>query len=486
MMGPITFRFLGVEKNVQEKTYWNDPVVDKLWLYNLHYFDDLNALNGELRQAWHLGIIERWINENPPGYGNGWEPYPLSLRIVNWITWTLREHILSPQATHSLAIQIRLLSKKLEYHLLGNHLWANAKALVFAGVFFDGPEALQWRTRGLKLIRRELDEQILMDGGHFERSPMYHAIVLADLLELLALSHVFPCALPDQDISVWHSTASRMLRWLAIMTHPDGDIALFNDSAFGVAPRLKTLAGWAQLLEVDVDLNLSGPLHALPESGYVRLQTAEAVLIADVGPIGPDYLPGHAHADTLSFELSLHDQRVIIDTGTSTYNVSSERLFQRGTAAHNTVIVDGQNSSEVWGSFRVARRARVHDVAWGNDIEFIWLRGAHDGYCRLPGRVTHWREWRLSGNALEIQDVLEGHPRIAEARLLIHPVIQVEKSSHSRVKLLAPRQSKHIEVVSEDLNLDSATWHPSFGETQSATRLRTLFSSNILTTRISW
>ena len=79
--------------------------------------------------------------------------------------------------------------------------------------------------------------------------------------------------------------------------------------------------------------------------------------LLDVAPVGPDYLPGHAHADTLSFELSLFGQRVLVNSGTSQYEAGPERSRQRGTAAHNTVIVDGHDSSEVWAGFRVARRA---------------------------------------------------------------------------------------------------------------------------------
>ena len=79
---------------------------------------------------------------------------------------------------------------------------------------------------------------------------------------------------------------------------------------------------------------------------------------ADVGEIGPDYRPGHAHADTLCFELSVFGQRLVVNSGTSEYGLGAERLRQRGTAAHSTVQIDGADSSEVWSGFRVARRAR--------------------------------------------------------------------------------------------------------------------------------
>nr|AIA14495.1 Unknown Function [uncultured bacterium] len=172
-LSPTRFRFLNAEREVLTQADWNAAGVDKLWLYNLHYFDDLNAADAGARSAWHRASIEKWIAENPPDTGNGWEPYTLSLRIVNWIKWALAGNALTPTALHSLAVQCRYLSRRLEYHLLGNHLFANAKALVFAGLFFEGPEADAWLRTGLDILRREVPEQVLPDGGHFERSPMY-------------------------------------------------------------------------------------------------------------------------------------------------------------------------------------------------------------------------------------------------------------------------------------------------------------------------
>src|SRR5262249_17975544 len=148
------------------------------------------------------------------------------------IKWVCSGHVPLEAAVHSLAVQARYLRRRLEYHLLGNHLLANAKALVFAGAFFDGDEALDWRATGLGILDRELSEQILADGGHFERSPMCHSIVLEDVLDLVALTRVFPSAAPREVVERWEAIARDMSRWLSAMCHPDGDIAFFNDAAF--------------------------------------------------------------------------------------------------------------------------------------------------------------------------------------------------------------------------------------------------------------
>ena len=142
------------------------------------------------------------------------------------------------------------------------------------------------------------------------------------------------------------------------MTHPDGRIAFFNDAAFAIACEPEALEAYANRLELAPISSPQTALTALTESGYLRLQLGSALALLDVAAIGPDYLPGHAHADTLSFELSLFGQRVLVNSGTSCYGISQERQRQRSTAAHNTVVIDAVDSSEVWSGFRVARRAK--------------------------------------------------------------------------------------------------------------------------------
>ncbi|MFZ4723499.1 MAG: heparinase II/III domain-containing protein, partial [Phycisphaerales bacterium] len=320
---PGTFRFLNVSHALSD-VGWDGDQVAKLWRYNQHYFEDLHGLGAEARTAWHHDLVARWIRDNPPARGTGWEPYPSSLRIVNWIKWAWQGQALSSEAVHSLAVQARWLTQRLEWHLLGNHLFVNAKALVFAGLFFEGPEADAWFEKGLHILRREVPEQILKDGGQFERSPMYHALALEDLLDLWNASRACAKALRPADAEWFRSQHDRiesMRRWLSAMTHPDGEIALFNDAAIGIAPSPAALEDYAGRLGfAPLAPEADGFTH-LEASGFIRVQQGPMVAMLDVGPIGPDYLPGHAHADTLSFELSLHGRRVLVNSGTSVYGI---------------------------------------------------------------------------------------------------------------------------------------------------------------------
>ncbi len=470
---------------------WDDPCVEKLWIYNLHYFDDLNAQDAASRLAWHRGLLLRWAQENPPGKGTGWDPYPASLRIVNWIKWVLTGNTLPPECLHSLAVQARWLAQRLECHLLGNHLFANAKALIFAGLFFDGEEAIGWLKKGWCILEREVPEQILPDGGQFERSPMYHALALEDILDLCNLTAAFP----DMISHPWTiltrdlpEIVGRMRRWLEVLSHPDGEISFFNDAAIGISPSPAELAAYAQRLGFPSHPAMPDGVIQLADSGYIRIQRGGMVALLDVAPVGPDYLPGHAHADTLSFELSLFGRRVFVNSGTSCYGDCAERLRQRGTAAHNTVVVDERDSSEVWGGFRVARRARPTDLKISQHGESVIISCAHDGYEKLK----YARKWLFGENELVVEESVSGRFRHAEARFHLHPSVTIhEKNTDSGegagvILQLSKGQKIHFSVEGGVLRKEAATWHPEFGRSEPSYCLSADFHGSLLCTRIRW
>ena len=459
--GEASFRFLNQVREVRTATDWNDPSRDKLWLYNLHYFDDLNSEGAAERLEWHASLIERWITENLPGHGNGWEPYPTSLRIVNWVKWLLAGHSPTPAMEASLANQVRWLARRLEHHILGNHLLANAKALIFAGQYFQGAEAEGWRRRGGRLLERQVDEQVLADGGHFERSPMYHHIVLEDLLDIANVLQSRGGEIPDY----LSRAIEEMAKWAEVMSHPDGDIAFFNDATFGIVPGKGPLESYASRLGLDWPERALGS-RLLAASGYARLEYGPWVALVDVAPVGPDYLPGHAHADTLSLELSVSGRRVLVNTGISEYGTGPERSRQRGTAAHNTVCLDGEDSSEVWAGFRVARRARVHDLRFDGDGARV--EAWHDGYRRLPGKPCHWRSVQLGESGLDIVDRVEGRgEHHAKGFFMFHPDVQVaalDEADGFRVELWGCEPMKLWVAGADSVWLeDGVAWHPEFG-----------------------
>lgn len=483
LIGVDTFRFLNVERRCVVPADWHPSDVSRLWRYHLHYFDDLNADGSETRADWHRHLLERWVRENPPGQVDSWEPYPLSRRIVNWVKWAMRGNTLPPDCHTSLAVQARWLSRCLEYALLGNHLLANAKALIHAGMYFEGTEAERWYRRGLGIILRQLREQVLADGGHFERSTMYHAQVLEDLLDLINLLRAYGREVPAE----LHQRVAPMSRWLHLMSHPDGEIAFFNDAAFDGAPRPAELDAYAGRLGLCPARSDDASVIVLESSGYARLAAGAAWLLCDCAPIGPDYLPGHAHADTLSFELSLASRRVFVNSGTSLYEVGDERMRQRGTAAHNSLVVDGQDSSEVWGGFRVARRAhaRLRHASTGIPAE---LEGSHDGYRRLPGSNEHVRRWVLDARSLQIHDQVSGRFTSARAVFHLHPEVRVHRRGSAELQLSLPDGAK-VQVMfagAASVEVRDGQWHPRFGVDVPNLCLVAELSGPDLTTRVCW
>jgi uncharacterized heparinase superfamily protein len=255
-----------------------------------------------------------------------------------------------------------------------------------------------------------------------------------------------------------------MSHWLKVISHPDGQFALFNDAAFDIAPSPKELERYAQRLRLYQDFRSCQNLESLLDSGYLRLQQGSAVIFLDIGVLGPDYLPGHAHADTLSFEWSVFNQRVLVNSGTSCYSLGAERLRQRSTPAHNTVVVNQQNSSEVWGSFRVAQRAKPFGLKVETDANLIKVTCAHDGFRRLPGKPIHWREWLFQSQELIIHDRLEGKFEEAVARFHFHPTIMLRPASEEiGVAQLLSGEPITWEIVGGVGHLESSTYHPQFG-----------------------
>lgn len=456
------FIFLNREVYFSEVNFWNDDNKSKLWLYNLHYFDDLNAVDFNKRLEIHLKLVHCWIKDNPPCYGNGWEPYPLSIRIVNWIKWSSKIENIDAIILNSIHQQSAALYQQIEYHILGNHIFANGKALIFSGCFFKGELCNKFLDKGLILIDRELPEQFLDDGGHFELTPMYHSIVLWDLLELIDLAKTSQNSKLLERLTRWESVARKALAWLKTMIHPDGGVSFFNDSAIGIAATPEQIFDYASRLGLESEIQKTS-LIVNRSSGYSRMVVGDFVCLVDHANIGPDYLPGHAHADSLSFELSVGKQRLFVNSGTSLYGVSKERLRQRSTSAHNTIVVNDQNSSEVWSGFRVARRAYSKLLDSGISNSGCYVKACHDGYMRLAGKVLHTRRIDVSEKQVVVCDNLKGLWHSAQAHYHLHPDVKVTVESENLL-LSCPDGEDFTLSCSDQLEVIESTWHPMFGE----------------------
>jgi uncharacterized heparinase superfamily protein len=463
-----TARFLNQTDSISSTSIWNEETKAKLWLYNLHYFDDLNAVDSEGRQQQQLDFIHRWIDQNPPISGNGWEPYTLSLRLVNLVKWCGRHKVDDQKIFISLLHQANALKQQCEYHILANHLFANAKALVFVGVFLGESLGKKYLDQGLQILKQEMNEQFLSDGAHFELSPMYHSVLLWDVLELIDLAVSTNNKALNLQLNKWKKIASGGVTWLSTMCHPDGDISFFNDAASGIAPKPQEISTYAVKLGVNQVAASSEPIVSMPVSGFTRvnLNSSDSVLLINHAEIGPYYQPGHAHADTLSFELSLLGYRVFVNTGTSQYGLGDERNRQRSTLAHNTLTIDNKDSSEVWNGFRVARRARVTEYSHQSTQDKQVVKVAHDGYKRLDSSAVHRRVFNCEAkNKLSINDQLAIATSVsADVRYHLHPKIKIVEMSGDRAILKLPNNVMvNVNVTGGKMTRKPYEYFPEFG-----------------------
>lgn len=486
------FHFFDQKGHLHDPTLWNNSQYTKLWLYQLHYFDELNCTNAHLRTPQMLDYINIWIERNPPAKGNGWEPYPLSLRIVNWIKWFAHhpEHR-SLAFIQNLQQQVYCLEQKIEYHILANHLFANAKALTFAGIFFQGHQATKWLKKGLHILDKECSEQFLEDGGHFELSPMYHALILWDICDLIYLAQSTENIPLKKRLPMWQAILTRGLHWLLAMIHPDGEIAFFNDSTLGVAPTYKQLKDYATFLDIPFTEKHLKPLSLqhLKSSGYCIVQLNQNTkAILDTAPVGPSYQPGHAHADTLSFELSIYQQRFIVNSGISQYGEDITRQQQRSTTAHTTVSIDQMNSSDVWSGFRVAQRAMPYNFKTQTHQDTVMVHCAHDGYRRLSGQNRHQRTWTFSPTYIHIKDEIVGAFQTAYARFYFHPDVRLSIRNETTIQCdLKHEQAIQIRIAgAKKILIEESFWYPAFGMAIPNQCLVIDMSHHPLETMIQW
>lgn len=454
------FKFLNIERKIDLNIDWNCKNYEKLWLYNLHYFDDLNSKNNYLKYEIHQNYINKWIKNNPPFIGNGWEPFTVSLRIVNWIKYHLDFNLTKSQLD-SLYLQARYLFNNIEYHLLGNHLISNCKALIYAGLLYDCQESRKWLVKGLKILLIELEEQILNDGGHYELSTMYHALIVEDLLDIYNILR----STKNKESSRLTLKIIKSLNWLNLISHPDKKISFFNDAAHSIASNNDEIFKYATLL--DINFKINKPIFTdLVHSGYVVYNNNDAYLIVDTANIGPDFMPGHSHADTLSFELSIFKSRFIVNSGTSTYEDNFDRYIQRSTSSHSTVEINKKNSSEVWKSFRVANRAKIIRRKIFTKNESNIIQAAHNGYVNLKSKIVHERKFEIYNKSIIIYDKIDSIKNCsANIYFHLHPDVNIEDLIDNDINFIINNKKIKIEIYGNgEISLVNSNYFPEFGK----------------------
>ena len=515
-----TFCFLNKSVTFPNDVEWQSNKSERLWMYNLHYFDyafDMGLLyltgkNDVLFDNFKY-LVSDWIKRNSKiGCCTGWEPYPVSLRISNWIySYSLfvgkieNDLIFKRMFLESITRQTEFLSKNVEYHVCRNHLIKNGKALLMSGLFFNGKRAISWKNKGLRILLKEADEQILNDGGHFERSPMYHMIVLQDYIEMYILT-----GKNDIKFNIPCGKLQSMLTFLAEIIHPDNQIPLLNDAAFNIAVEpgellfighalFRTLSKYNKLFKKTLyTLILTGNPHLgtnerkaenagsqassqeqhscvsvkqssmFSNSGLcvIRDDNNDKSMIITCKEPTPQYLPGHSHADMLSYELSLGNKRFIVDSGAYNYTDGEDRGYFRGTKGHNTLTVNDNNQSELWGAFGIARRAKLETSSLKHIDNSVIFEGTIK-HAESNTRITHQRCIYFIDNKFWIildtirTDCHTPTPFTVKSFIHIHPdmqVVSVENAGDNSVQPVIIEDgitSTRLQIHSISIRMDS-------------------------------
>jgi uncharacterized heparinase superfamily protein len=465
-----------------------------LWRFQFHYHEFLLDLAADARassrpdgldRAWRF-ILE-WIEGNPVtdprAHDDAWHPFCISRRLAVWVAlWNLAP----PPAGHrdwilrSLLQQARHLARNFEWDLGGNHLLENFRGLALAAAFLAGREADGWLDRVSRLLPAELGAQVLEHGEHFERSPMYHALVLEAVLDLGdALRPASPgvadcCA----------QTARRMADFLESILHPDGEIPLLGDSVLGEAPdpgRLMSAARAASgATKTAASAECAAAAHRCGPYWIWKDHNGDQLLF-DAGPLGADHLPAHAHCDLLNIEVSIGGRRLIVDSGTCDYEANDLRRHCRSTAAHNVVEINGQDQCDVWSRFRMGRRGRPSPLETGETDGFHWARSGHDSYRHLgAARVGRWIGCRPGGPWFIVDSVDGSGVHSVVSRLHLHPDVRVERTGAEAVTLTLGDREVRIAVFGGGRLELGTGWHsPEFGRRQACSVLECRTSGSL-------
>lgn len=395
---------------------WDNPFEDKRssigWLHDFSFFGFAFPLSKENPHEC-LKILDKLILQLETKHPIDstklhfvWTPIALALRCLclSSVMALIRRQAMDfdSVATERIALHVTkcavLLERSCERYLGYNHQVFGEAALTVANIGLNRPF-----IENLAATVEALDRYTLPDGMWAERSPTYHIHMLLIAKSLLEIEIFDPITHEKLD-----SIVRRMEAALLCVLHPDGDIAIFNDSALCDAAFPDRL-GVYPTTERTI---------TLPDAGFARISQGGVTVIFDAGALGPDDCIGHSHGDFLSIEASVFQERLIVDPGVSSISADSERIRTRAASSHNGPTIDGLEPAEFFGIWRVGWRG----CAWFNQLPLsdeycnLIVSGACDGYSDVAGEVK--RKLVLSADGcLKIQDtwpqssVLNAHSR---------------------------------------------------------------------------
>jgi uncharacterized heparinase superfamily protein len=420
-------------------------------LYGFGWLRHLRAAGTALAQANARSLVDEFVTSKWGDRRTACDPQVMARRLISLISQSPlilegADHAFYQRFLRILGQHVRDLERHARSGALPYPQLIAAIALCYAGLCCEGLD--RNLRRASRLLARELDRQILADGGHASRNPR----VIVDLLfDLLPLRQMFASREVDTPEALLRAI-DRMLPMVRLFRHGDGTLSHFNGMGVTATDHLATLLTYDDMR--------SQPIHHAPHSGYERLEAGRTLLVADVGPAPPVALSTEAGAGCLSFEFSSGAQRIVVNCGMP--RVASDTIVQasRSTVAHSTASINDVSSCQIvdhkvrWpgriAASRILRRMgpvvvrgpeRV--VAERSERDHVQLLNAsHDGYLSRFG-LTHERRWELSqkGDSLDGEDLFWGEGAAkssAEAIIRFHlaPGIKASRAQGGRVVML--------------------------------------------------
>ena len=454
----LEFNFLNIKQKLTIPFRW-DTYKPRLWKWNLHYFNwmldwlDLYCEKKKTNNLFLLGeIYDDWISKSPIGRGDAWHSYIISMRLRN-IIWvlTLFPELKSNNRINSLWTQMCWLNTHKENHHGGNHYLENLIALSFCSLHFEGHKARSIFSQTQLELTKELKLQILDDGGHEERTPSYHLLLLEHLTEL---------ALTIQkklgDRPEWLVThIYKMTRWSEKIRLIGGKFPNFNDATTSSCSPLDEVLKYAlsylnqethklyglknfQVRNLkftnvnsikqgdslsdnylmNYDQKFKSPLITdLPDTGWTILRPGHKYeLVFKCGTPCPKHLGAHVHSDLLSFDFLYDSIPLIAETGVSTYEKGLERNYQRSCSAHNTLQL-GQNLGkgkinwiepvDTWHAFRAGKKANPRNRRYENFKDLLIVNGGHNAFEEIGSHFERFIALKVISDQFPILIIID-------------------------------------------------------------------------------
>jgi len=423
---------------------------------NVYYFEYAIALASKYKKTGNrtnYDILEKCYENYLQSDANVRSSYIMALHIPNMlIALEMFGDIVTKAFEYKvykeLYSQYRYLESHVETHLLANHYFEDLKALTIASfVFKEDSKCLKY----LELLHEQVKEQILPDGAHYELSPMYHKLIMEDLLRIATLSKT-----PEFPKCDWTTPViQKMASFTASLEKETGVTPLFNDGGDNVAKSCDSL-----IAAVKTVCNIEPVCSSIfADSGYYKIGNNDLSVIIDCGKIGVDYQPAHGHCDCLSFELSYKGIPLFVNQGTYEYQGYKRGYFRR-TCAHNTLSMDGHEQSQCWGGFRVGKRI--------SNVKANLTDNLFEGkYTNVYGQ-EHSRRISLVDNCFVVEDATRRAKDIV-SYLHISPSFRVEgKNIFLNNEKIASIEATNS--IMETTHNGELSWYaPEFGKLENGT-----------------